>query len=91
MSVLASIIDLAVVPLAFLAQFHGAFDYLQLVVFCYSLLIFFFAFAKANEVGLGFSLLTTLLGTVIVIILMIMTSVIFIVIGLIPAPTLPPV
>ncbi|SMN00991.1 hypothetical protein SPONL_1651 [uncultured Candidatus Thioglobus sp.] len=91
LSVLASIIDLAVVPLAFLAQFHGAFDYLQLVVFCYSLLIFFFAFAKANEVGLGFSLLTTLLGTVIVIILTIMTSVIFIVIGLIPAPTLPPV
>lgn len=91
LSVLASIIDLAAVPLVFLAQFHGFFDYLQLVVFCYSLLIFFFAFAKANKVGLGFSLLAILLGIVILTILMIITSVIFIAIGLMPAPIIPPV
>lgn len=91
LSVLASIIDLAAIPLVFLSQFHGVFDYLQLVVFCYSFLIFLFAFAKSNEAGLGFSLLAILLGMVILIMLMIMINVIFIMIGLLPAPPIPPV
>ncbi|NYT27584.1 MAG: hypothetical protein H0A76_06615 [Candidatus Thiodubiliella endoseptemdiera] len=91
LSVLASIIDLLTIPLIFLSQFHGGFDYLQLVVVGYSLLVFFFAFAKANAVGLGFSLLAMSLGTIILFAFMIATSLIFIAIGLLPEPTLPPV
>ncbi len=91
LSVLASIIDLLTIPLIFLSQFHGGFDYLQLVVVGYSLLVFFFAFAKANAVGSGFSLLAMSLGTIILFAFMIATSLIFIAIGLLPEPTLPPV
>ncbi len=91
MSMLASMIDLAVIPMVFLAQFHGIFDYLQLVVFCYSLLIFLFAFAKANAVGLGFSLLAMLLGLIVLTVLMIVVNISFIAVGLMPAPVLPPI
>ncbi|SMN16445.1 hypothetical protein CRYPA_236 [uncultured Candidatus Thioglobus sp.] len=91
LSILASIIDLMLIPLTFLAQFYEFFNYLQLAIFLYSLLIFFFAFAKANGVGLGFSLLSMLLGAIVLIILIMTISIIFITLGLIPEPTLPPV
>lgn len=90
LTILAGIIDLLFIPLAFLAQLHSIFDYLQLVVLGYSLLVFLFAFVKANEISLSFGLLAILLGTVVLIILMIVVNVIFITFGLIPAPTLPP-
>ncbi|CAB9541867.1 hypothetical protein [uncultured Gammaproteobacteria bacterium] len=86
LSILAGIIDLMLIPLTFLAQFYEFFNYLQLAIFLYSLLIFFFAFAKANGVGLGFSLLSMLLGAIVLIILMTTIGIAFIAIGLMPEP-----
>ncbi|BAS68394.1 hypothetical protein [Bathymodiolus septemdierum thioautotrophic gill symbiont] len=91
LAVLASIIDLLLIPLVFLTQFHGVFDYLQLIILCYSFLVFFFAFAKANAVNFSFSLLAMLLGMVTLTVLMMTTSIIFTSLGLMPMPTLPPV
>lgn len=88
--ILSSMVDLLFVPLIFLSQFSEIFDYLQLVVLCYSFLVFLFAFAKSNEVGLGFSLLTISLSTVVLIVLMTIINVIFIITGLMPPP-IPPV
>jgi hypothetical protein len=89
--ILSSIIDVLIIPLVFLTQLHEVFNYLQLVVFCYSFLIFLFAFAKANEVGLGFSLLAMLFGTIVSVILMIVVNIIFITLGLIPISAMLPV
>ena len=89
LSVLASMIDLVAIPLEFLSQFNGIFDYLSMAAFGYSLLVLLFSFVKATEVGAWFGVLSILLGAVVLTVLMVMISLVFIAIGLLPELVLP--
>jgi hypothetical protein len=88
--VFTGVVDLLFVPLVILGETSDIFLYLQLPLIAYSLLIFLKAISKGGEVSMGYTVGGTVISFIAAFALIFMTILIFIALGLLPMPTLPP-